>query len=236
MRLYLMNKKLDCRASPGGDNVNSHRCETQGWLAITAFHSLLAVVDLCAAAAVEDQEVWRRRAYVWRNLGKVLPDGAPNTRGSGASKRYAAAAIPLIAVLLAVSQRFASVQVLDAISQAIQRNLTKNRAFSKCWAAALRREASYYRKPAHEEEMQEPETEEIETSALSISHTYITIAFPSPGRTDDEFAVRCGAAPRMINGEDIDIYVLDIGFIFDNLFNEGLVLFGEDSDSLAPRG
>jgi hypothetical protein len=83
--------------------------------------------------------------------------------------------------------------------------------------------------------MQEPETEEIETSALSISNTYITIAFPSPGRTDDEFAVRCGATPRMID-EDIDIYVLDIGFIFGNLFNEGLVLFGEDSDSLAPRG
>jgi hypothetical protein len=203
---------------------------------MATFHSLLAVVDLCAAAAVEDQEVWRRRAYVWRKLGKVLPDGAPNTRGSGASKRYAAAAIPLIAVLLAVSQRFPSVHVLDAISQAIQRNLTKNRAFSQCWAAALRREASYYRKPPHEEHMQKPETEEIKASALSISQTYITIAFPSPGRTGDEFVARCGAAPRIINGEDIDIYVLDLGFIFNNLFNEGLVLFEEDPDSLAPRG
>src|SRR6516164_1448766 len=106
---------------------------------MSAFDSLLTVIQLCANAMAQDEEAWRRKAYVWRRLEKVLPDGAPYTRGSGASKRYATSAIPVIGVLLLVSNRFGSVELLDAISRAILRNLTKNRIFSRCWAAALAR-------------------------------------------------------------------------------------------------
>jgi hypothetical protein len=197
---------------------------------MTTFHSLAAVIELCASAMAEDKEqeqVWRRKAYVWRKLGKVLPGGAPHTRGSGASRRYAVSAIPLIGVLLLTSNRFGSVELLDEISRAIQRNLTKNRAFSQCWSAALAREEErHYKMLTAEEETDDGKIDEAETHEVSTSeYTFLTIAFPGPARL--ELVVRCGTAPQIVPGEEVDIYSFDLGYVFSGLFDEGARLFGE---------
>src|SRR5215472_14823106 len=149
---------------------------------MSPFYSLLAVIELCARALAESkgqEQSWTRKGYVWRKLRKVLPDGAPHTRGCGASKRYAASAIPIIAVLLYISNRFAEVEVLDAISRAIQQNLVANPAFSRCWGAAVGEAES-----------------EITKARPSF---YLTIGFPNV--VHDGFIVRCGARPR-VSGDD----------------------------------
>jgi hypothetical protein len=197
---------------------------------MTVFYSLAAVIELCASALAEDDPAWRRKAYVWRKLGKVLPDGAPNTRGSGASKRYAEWAIPLIGVMLLISNRFGSVELLDEISRAIQRSLTHNRGFSQCWAAALATaETQHNKESADEEETQEAdrtETDGEKTDEVAASETsWLTIAFPGPARV--ELIARCGTAPRPITGEDVDIYSLDLSYVFEMLLDIGLVQFGE---------
>jgi hypothetical protein len=196
---------------------------------MTTFHSLAAVIELCASAIAEDKEqeqVWRRKAYVWRKLGKVLPDGAPNTQGSDASKRYAASAIPLIGVLLLISNRFGSVELLDEISRAIQRSLTHNRAFSRCWAAALAKVETPENKKSADEEETEEETGMENADEVATSETsWLTIAFPGPARV--ELIVRCGAAPRPITGEDVDVYCLDLGYVSELLLDLGLLQFGE---------
>jgi hypothetical protein len=194
---------------------------------VSAFDSLLTVIQLCANAMAQDEGAWRRKAYVWRRLEKVLPDGAPYTRGSGASKRYAASAIPVIGVLLLVSNRFASVELLDAISRAILRSLTKNRIFSRCWASALARAAEFhYKTSATQEEPEKEKIDEAEANEVSASeHTFLTIVFPGPAR--DEVIVRCSSTPQITPGEEVDIYSVDLGYVFFALFNEGRGLLGE---------
>src|SRR5215472_13117721 len=175
---------------------------------MSPFYSLLALIELCAWTLAEDkgqEQSWTRKGYVWRKLRKVLPDGAPHTRGSGASKRYAASAIPIVAVLLYISNRFAAVEVLDAISQAIQHNLVGNPDFSLCWAAAIA-------------------NAEGETSKVFEHRSYLTIGFPNV--VHNGFIVRCGARPQ-ISGDDTDIYCLDLDFVFIQLFRSGCEKFGE---------
>jgi hypothetical protein len=176
--------------------------------------SLLSVIELCASALAEDKEqelAWHRKVYVWRKAGKILPDGPPYTQDSGASKRYTASAIPLIGVLLFISNRFPAVEVLDEISRALQRSLTANQAVSRTWAAALARAASY-----------------------SSGRTLLTIAFPTYSR--DGFSIRFGNSPIIISDEDIDIYVIDISFVFYALLEGGISLFGEGFQfTSAPR-
>ena len=200
-----------------------------GYLVMAVFRSLLTVIELCAGAIAEDTEqcqAWRRKAYVWRKLGKVLPDGVPYTRGSGASKRYADAAIPLIGLMLLISNRFGSVELLDAISRAIQRTLAVNRVFSRCWVAAVGDEEALAKELVHDDGIDKAtETNETEKDEVFTSDTiYLTIAFPSPAR--NEFSIRCGTTPIVIDGEDLDIYVLDLSLIFSTLFDQALVLFG----------
>ena len=193
---------------------------------MTAFHSLLTVVELCATAIAENREqhqAWCRKAYVWRKLGKVLPDGAPYTRGSGASKRYADDAIPLIGLMLHISNRFGSVELLDAISRAIQRALTVNRAFSQCWVAALAHEEARAKVLVDNDRLDKAaETGEAKKgAAFDWNITYLTIAFPSPAR--DGFSIRCGATPITISGEDLDVFVLDLSCILSTLFDQGRI-------------
>jgi hypothetical protein len=199
---------------------------------MTVFYSLSTVIELCGLMTENDEQTqgWRRKAYVWRKLGTVLPDGAPNTRGSGASKRYAERAIPLIGVMLLISERFGSVKLLDEISRAIQRSLAHNRAFSQCWAAAMTKAKARHSKDyANEGEIQkadETETDRGRSDVATDSETsWLTIAFPGPARV--ELIVRCDTAPRQITGEDVDIYSLDLGFVFETLFIAGLERFGE---------
>jgi hypothetical protein len=194
---------------------------------MTAFHSLLSVIQLCAAALAEDKEqvpAWGRKGYVWRKLGKVLPDGVPYTRGNGASKRYATSAIPIIAVLLYISNRFAPVEILDAISRALQRNLAANRAFSQCWAAALARTEAT--DETGDEEVDEALTNEAGAVGTAASETtWLTVSFPTIAR--DGFIVRCSAGPETRRDEDVDIYCLDLDFVFWALLEVGRQEFGE---------
>jgi hypothetical protein len=169
-------------------------------LAMAVFHSLLHAIELCAPEDDEEHLVWRRRAYVWRKLGKILPDGDGGTRGSGASKRYAASAIPRIAVLLRISNRLSSVEMLDEISQAMQRNLTRNPPFARHWTTALRRAEEWAKEQAAKE-----------------NRTYLTIAFSN---TVHYLVVRCGDSP-IFSDDDTDIYVLDLSFIFECMFDFG---------------
>jgi hypothetical protein len=178
---------------------------------MAAFHSLLHAIELCAPDDDEEHLVWRRRAYVWRKLGKILPDGNGGTRGSGASKRYAASAIPRIAVLLRISNRLSSVEVLDEISQAMQRNLTRNPPFARHWTTALGRAEEWAKGLAEEAS---PGTEEIPAKQ---KRTYLTIAFSN---SVHDLVVRCGNSP-IFTDDDTDIYVFDLSFIFESMFDRG---------------
>jgi hypothetical protein len=188
---------------------------------MAVFHSLLHAIELCAPEDDEEHLVWRRRAYVWRKLGKILPDGDGGTRGSGASKRYAASAIPRIAVLLRISNRLSSVEMLDEISQAMQRNLTRNPLFARHWTTALRRAEEWAKEPA--EEVSSGTTEEIPAKG---SKTCLTIAFSNHVH---DLVVRCGDSP-IFTDDDADIYVLDLSFIFECMFD-----FGELELASAPQ-
>jgi hypothetical protein len=172
---------------------------------MAVFHSLLHAIELCAPEDDEEHLVWRRRAYVWRKLGKILPDGDGGTRGSGASKRYAASAIPRIAVLLRISNRLSSVEMLDEISQAMQRNLTRNPPFARHWTTALRR-AEGKASPGRTEEIPAKE-----------NRTYLTIAFSNDIH---DLVVRCEDSP-IFTDDDTDIYVIDLSFIFACMFDFG---------------
>ena len=175
-----------------------------------SYHSLLSAIKACAADDDEQHLVWRRRAYVWRKLGKVLPDGPESTRGSGAGKRYAAATIPLIAVLLRLADKYPSTEGLDAVSRALERNIRTNPAFSRKWDAALAQ--------AEEWDKRTRESVRKTTARIKEDQTYLTIAFPTPVR--DDFAVRCGNTP-IFTEDDIDIYVLDLVFVFRSMFHYG---------------
>jgi hypothetical protein len=179
---------------------------------MAVFHSLLHAIELCAPADDEEHLVWRRRAYVWRKLGKILPDGDGGTRGSGASKRYAASAIPRIAVLLRISNRLSSVEMLDEISQAMQRNLTRNPPFARHWTTALRRAEEWAKEQAGKARLRT--TEEIPAKE---NRTFLTIAFSN---TVHYLVVRCGDSP-IFSDDDTDIYVLDLSFIFECMFDFG---------------
>ena len=185
---------------------------------MAVFHSLLHAIELCAPEDDEEHLVWRRRAYVWRKLGKILPDGDGGTRGSGASKRYAASAIPRIAVLLRISNRLSSVEMLDEISQAMQRNLTRNPPFARHWTTALRRAEEWAKGAGGEGEAANNRGKE--------NRTYLTIAFSNKVH---DLVVRCGDSP-IFTDDDTDIYVLDLSFIFECMFD-----FGELELASAPQ-
>jgi hypothetical protein len=142
-------------------------------------------------------------------------------------KRYADAAIPLIGLMLLISNRFGSVELLDAISRAIRRTLAVNRVFSRCWAAAVGHEEARAKELVHDDGIDNvAETDETEKDEVFTSDTfYLTIAFPSPARY--EFSIRCGTTPIAIDGEDLDIYVLDLRLIFSAFFDQGRGLFGD---------
>jgi hypothetical protein len=196
--------------------------------AVFAYYPLLTLVELCAEAiSADDAEVWPRRAYVWRKLGKILVDGAPFTKGQGPSKRYAAASVPGIAVMLFIASRFRGleVEVLDGIAKAIEKNLAANPVFARCWRVALLQAEAWYERQDDSEVTVDKETDEEETDGVSRSNTYLSIAFPGPIR--DDFIVRCGSGPKIMPGEDTDIYVLDLHYIFANLLIAGRARLGE---------
>ena len=189
-----------------------------------SYHSLLSAIKACAPDDDEQHLVWRRRAYVWRKLGKVLPDGPESTRGSGAGKRYAAATIPLIGVLLRLADKYPSTEGLDAVSRALERNIRTNPAFSRKWDAALA-QAEEWDKQTREsvrkwfnESTSQGLTGPVPkaTAPVKEDQTYLTIAFPTPVR--DDFAVRCGNTP-IFTEDDIDIYVLDLDYVFLCMFH-----------------
>ena len=185
------------------------------------YHSLLSAIKACAPDDDEQHLVWRRRAYVWRKLGKVLPDGPESARGSGAGKRYAAATIPLIAVLLRLADKYPSTEGLDAVSRALERNIRTNPTFSRKWDAALAQAEEWdkqTRKSVYKSTSQGligpvPKA----TAPIKEDQTYLTIAFPTPAR--DDFAVRCGNTP-IFTEDDVDIYVLDLDFVFQCMFDD----------------
>jgi hypothetical protein len=171
---------------------------------MAVFRSLRYAVDACSYAlgAVGAEElVLQRRAYHWRGVGKVLPNGPGYTRGTGNSRRYDESALPLIAVLLQISDKYPAIEELDAISHAIQRKLAERRTpFAQCWTAALERAAA---------EQEEAPPEEVEKE----DH-WLTIAFPSPA---EDLDVRCGPTVITNKGFDVDVYALDLDFIFISL-------------------
>jgi hypothetical protein len=137
-------------------------------------------------------------------MGKVLPNGPEYTQGAGNSRRYHEKTIPLIAVLLQVSDKYPSIEELDAISRAIQRKLAARRTpFAQCWTAALARAAA-----------EEAAEEEAELTEVQKEDHWLTIAFPTPSRDLD---VRCGPTVIINKSEDIDIYAVDLDFIFFGL-------------------
>ena len=187
---------------------------------MATFHSLLHAIELCAPEGGEEHLVWRRRAYVWRKLRKILPDGDGGARGSGASKRYAASAIPCIAVLLRISNRLSSVEMLDQISLAIQRNLARNPPFVRHWTTALARAEEWAKgveEALHKEPAKEARSGTIQEIPAKENRTYITMAFSN---TVHDLVVRCGNAPIFAE-DDTDIYVLDLSFIFECMFDFG---------------
>jgi hypothetical protein len=193
--------------------------------AVVAYYPLLTLAEICAEAmSADDAEAWPRRAYVWRKLGKILVDGAPFTKGQGQSKRYAAASVPGMAVMLFIASRFPGleVEVLDGIAKAIERNLAANPVFARCWRAALLQAEAWYEQADDSEETIDEETDEEKTDEVS---TYLSIAFSGPVR--DGFIARCGPGPKIMPGEDTDIYVLDLHYIFHNLLNSGRARLGE---------
>jgi hypothetical protein len=198
-------------------------------------YSLQTVVGICAGAiddTLQEREAWGRKSYVWRRLGKVLPDGPPYTRGAGAAKRYEAAAIPLIGVMLCIARRFSSVEVLDEISQELQRNLGVNRAFSRCWSEALA-VAERLRKGiwADAERIDLAERDPVERETQNLRRIWLTIAFSGPVTG---LNLRCDERPVIKNGQDVDIYCMDLGYIFNQLLEEGAVIFAEDFQLASP--
>jgi hypothetical protein len=202
---------------------------------MAGYRSLLAAIEACAPEDDQQHLIWRRRAYVWRKLSKILPDGPGSSRGTGARKRYAAAAIPRMAVLLRISDKFPATEELDAISRALEQNLTANPTFSRRWAAALAEAEAWSQDikkklsnvdwkqfPEYVRSMTQSENtyqDKEEEQTKDQGRTYLTIAFPTPVRGD--FTVRCGNAPIM-TPDDLDIYVLDLGFVFERMFEPGL--------------
>jgi hypothetical protein len=193
-----------------------------------AYYPLLTVVELCAEAlSANDAEAWSRRAYVWRRASKILLDGTPFTKGQGQSKRYSAASIPGIAVMLFIANRFPGleVEVLDGIAKAIKKNLDANPVFARCWRAALLQAEAWIEQRNDSGETVDKETDEEKTEEVSSPNNYLSIAFPGPVR--DDFIVRCGPAPTITQGEDTDIYVLDLDYIFTLISATGRGWFGE---------
>ena len=166
-----------------------------------------------AAGERENELIFQRRAYHWRSLGKVLPTGPGATRGTGNSRRYNEATVPLIAVMLQISNRLSSIEELDAISRTIQRGLAGNKTpFARCWTAALVRAA------AELAPQRDAAEADVATESPRENH-YLTIAFPSPTQG---LAVRCGPTPIFNYGVDVDVYLLDLDFIFYTLAESSL--------------
>lgn len=196
--------------------------------AVLAYYPLLTLAEICAEAmSADDAEAWPRRAYVWRKLGKILVDGAPFTKGQGQSKRYAAASVPGMAVMLFIASRFPGleVEVLDGIAKAIEKNLAANPVFARCWRVALLQAEACYDRQNDSELTVDKKTNEEETDEVSSPDIYLSIAFPGPIR--DDFIVRCGPTPSITRGEDTDIYVLDLNYIFALVLDTGRAWFGE---------
>jgi hypothetical protein len=194
--------------------------------AMAVFRPLRYIIEVCGypLGAVTDEEllVLQRRAYHWRRTGKVLPNGPGHTRGEGNSRRYNETTLPLIAVLLQISSKHPSIEELDAISRAIQRSLTKDPRFARCWAAAVSGAIAWYKQPLKKvEENKEPSPQTGQKENKEPRNTFLTIAFPTIVR--DEFVVRCGDAP-IITEDDIDNYVLNVRFTFEGMLEAGAKL------------
>ena len=196
---------------------------------MAGFLSLRYVGKVCSDAVGGDDLIFQRRAYHWRSLGKVLPDGPGDSRGKGNSRRYSETTVPLIAVMLQISNRLSSIEQLDAISRAIQRSLAGNKTpFARYWTAALARVAAGWEGTKAVSTAQREATPQsappdgaaaeaaltAQQAEIQREYDYLTIAFPCPAR--EAFVVRCGSMP-IFNEDDVDVYVLDLGFIFYGL-------------------
>jgi hypothetical protein len=99
-------------------------------------------VDRCAPPTEDRRPTWIRRCQLWADSG-ILPMPTPQPNRSGRRRRvYREDAVPLVAVLLRVSDLGLETDFLKSISVALQKDSKGRGRFARFWKAALKGDRS----------------------------------------------------------------------------------------------